>query len=161
MGGKTSKTEKLTKKQLQSLKEADKTTPEYSLGGRVFQGKVVDVYDGDTVKVVIFVDNQLCRYNCRLMNIDAPEMRPRKNVPGREKIIESAKRSRDYLRTLIPEDGIVYVEVSSKKEKYGRLLVYLYAPGEDKDINSIMVETGHAKSYDGGTKDSQNGMESN
>ena len=43
--------------QLEKIKNATKATPEFSLDGMTSLCKVVDVYDGDSIKVVFFVNN--------------------------------------------------------------------------------------------------------
>ena len=152
------KTEKLTRKQKRLLREADKTVSLFSLAGRCFDAKIVDVHDGDTVTVAMFVNGQLNTYQCRLSGIDAPELRPRRDVVGRDVIIANAQASRDYLSSLVPEDRMVVVKVSDEKEKYGRLLVTLYSRTQQQDLNTMMLESGHAQKYNGGTKDPYNGL---
>ena len=39
-------------------------------------------------------------------------------------------------------------------DKYGRILIKAYNNVNDKSINEIMVEEGHGRWYDGGTKNS-------
>ena len=51
----------------------------FDFNGYEAQVRIVDVYDGDTVKIVFpLTDNEperLYRWNCRLINIDTPEIR--------------------------------------------------------------------------------------
>ena len=41
--------------------------------------------------------------------------------------------------------------------KYGRLLGELFVDGEEKSLNDLLKENGHAYEYDGGTKKVFNG----
>ena len=85
----------------------------------------------------------LYKWNCRLINIDTPEIRTR-NL--REKVY--GKKVRDYLRKKILNK---IVTVSCKDfDKYGRLLVEIFY--EDENINNWLIDNGYAKIYDGGTK---------
>ncbi len=147
-----------------------KDVPEYSLNGIRTLGKVVDVYDGDTCKIIIVNEDKLLRFNCRLKFIDTPEMKPLKNKVNREIEIINAMRCRNKLIQLTTsceieiDDKLTKLQIKNllntnnkviniqchEFDKYGRLLVELY--NEDKSINKILVDEGYAKVYDGGTK---------
>ena len=127
--------------------DVDKKVKIFSYEGRKCEGKVVSVYDGDTVKIVFPLTDKeperLYKWNCRLINIDTPEIRTR-NL--REKAY--GKKVRDYLRKKILNK---IVTVSCKDfDKYGRLLVEIFY--EDENINNWLIDNGYAKVYDGGTK---------
>ena len=155
------------------LIESTYDVPEYSLKNISMEGKVVNVYDGDTVHVVFIINNQLVKYNCRLLGIDSPEICP-KNVPDktkRELEIASAIKSRDFLISQVtgitPEKDITKKAIKelcgkSKKlvwikcydfDKYGRLLVEIFLDKNNSvSLNKKMVLTNNAVEYDGGTK---------
>ena len=127
--------------------EINDAIKEFSLNGRKCEGKVVSVYDGDTVKLVFPLTEQepdrLYKWNCRLINVDTPEIRTR-NL--REK--EFGKAVRDLLREKIL-NKVITVHCQDF-DKYGRLLVELFT--EDKSVNEWLIENNYAKRYDGGTK---------
>ena len=145
--------------------------PEFSLNGVKTVGKVVDMYDGDTCKIILVYKNELMRFNCRLIYLDTPEMKPSKDKVNRDQEIKNAHRCRNKLMQLTTSCNCEIEQQYTKKEiksfidannkiitvqchefdKYGRLLVELYC-GE-KTANTILVEENFAKSYDGGTKD--------
>ena len=155
------------------LIESTYDIPEYSLKNLLMEGKVVNVYDGDTIHVVFVINNQLVKYNCRLLGIDSPEICP-KNVHDktkRELEIASAIKSRNFLITevtgLTPEEAITKKAIKelcgkSRKliwikcydfDKYGRLLVELFLNKNDPvSLNKKMVNANYAVEYDGGTK---------
>jgi endonuclease YncB( thermonuclease family) len=56
------------------LKKVDEA-PEFSLNYKVFLAKVCKVVDGDTVKAIIYLNNQFTRFTFRLNGIDTPETR--------------------------------------------------------------------------------------
>lgn len=155
------------------LAEATYAIPAYSLVNLSMAGKVVNVYDGDTVHIVFQINSQLVKYNCRLLGIDSPEICP-KNVTDkvkREQEIASAIKSRNYLITQVT--GIETADNLTKKDikelcarsrklvwvkcydfdKYGRLLVEIFLnANETVSINKQMVGKKLAVEYDGGTK---------
>jgi len=157
-----------------SLELATSDTPEFTLNNQILNGKVVYVYDGDTVHIVFKIDNKLVKFNCRLLGIDTPEIAP-KNIVDKElknQEILAAYKSRDYLisrvsNVLITKNKMNKNEVKkllSKStkimcvkcydfDKYGRLLVELFEDSNlVKSINQDMVDNKHALGYDGGTK---------
>ena len=110
---------------------------------RFLVGKVVKVYDGDTVWVA---SDAGTRHSCRLHGIDCPELRS--SCAGER---EAARAARDCLANeLLPKDGVVGVRVLSA-DKYGRLLVRL-STAECRDLSQELLSRGHAVEYDGGTK---------
>ena len=144
---------------------------EFSLNGIKTLGKVVDIYDGESCKIILLNGNVLMRFNCRLKFIDTPEMKPSKNKPNREIEIKNAIKCRNKLLQLTTSCNINLDDNLNKSQitklmklnnkvikvqchefdKYGRLLVELIV--NDKTANDILVEEGFAKSYNGGTKD--------
>ena len=125
----------------------DKKTKIFTFEGRTCVGKVVDVYDGDTVKIVFPLSDKeperLYKWNCRLINVDTPEIRT-KNL--KEKAY--AKEVRNHLRNKILNK---IVSVNCKDfDKYGRLLVEILY--ENENINTWLIENNYAKKYDGGKK---------
>ena len=145
----------------------------FSLSGQNKFGKIVDIYDADTCKIIFFLDNKIVKFNCRLNGIDAPELRQSKKNPNR--IIEKnkAKKARNRLIQLSTDVNIqidYHFNKKNKKElmdkntkilkiecsdfdKYGRLLVKLYDLENYNCINNILIEEGYAKHYNGVKKD--------
>ena len=147
---------------------------EFSLQGTVTKGKVVEMYDGDTCKIVLIYKNELMKFNCRLMHLDTPEMKPPRNKPNREEEIKNAIKCRNRLLQLTSscelslEDNKTKIQIKKlldknnkiitikchEFDKYGRLLVELLNEENDiKTFNDILIEEGMAKRYEGGTKD--------
>jgi endonuclease YncB( thermonuclease family) len=144
---------------------------EFSLAGQKLQGKIVDIYDGDTCKIVLIYDNKLLKFSCRLLGLDTPEMKPSKTKPDREKEILDAHKCRNKLLQLTTSCNCDINQILKKTEcaslllentkiitvechefdKYGRLLVELYVNGDN--CNNLLIKEGYAKAYDGGTKD--------
>lgn len=156
---------------LQTIKNSD--IPLMSLIGITTIGKVVEMYDGDTCKIVLMNNNKLEKYNCRLLGLDTPEMKPPLTKENRDVEIFNAHKCRNRLLQLITscscnidsiinkKDCVKLIDTNTKVikvecyefDKYGRLLVKLYPDNESvESVNQILVNENYAKSYDGGTK---------
>ena len=113
--------------------------------GKTIQGKVVSVYDGDTVKIIFPLNDTLYKWNCRLIGVDTPELRTKCSV---EK--QYGYKVRDFLRSKILNKVINVV--CGDLDKYGRLLVTLQCIGEECSVNQWLINNDYAFAYDGGTK---------
>lgn len=140
----------------------------FDLNGIEGNFKVISVYDGDTIVIIVPIKMQLYNTNSknelypnlfpndlinykirlRLIGIDTPEIKPLKNIKNREKHITKAEEARDYLASLI-KDKIIHVKFSNN-DKYGRPLAYCYI--NNSNLSDIMLDSKHAIPYNGGTK---------
>lgn len=136
--------------------------PEFlSLNNKIMDAYVIDVYDGDTITIVINLYNihtgkrQLYKWKCRLAGIDTPEIRTKNQL---EKI--SAQTAKNALESIC-----LYKIIKIKCgefDKYGRLLIWIFTRNllDNKMnksgkiyVNEWMIEQGYAKSYNGGKKE--------
>ena len=122
-------------------------------------GKVVKVYDGDTITVATPLDYTrapIYHFSVRLRGIDSPEIR---GSSTEEKA--AATKSRDALAAKILNQMVFLQNIDM--EKYGRVLadVYLEKSGsgpskghgaEKQSISEWMLENHYAVTYTGGTK---------
>jgi endonuclease YncB( thermonuclease family) len=110
------------------------------------RGKVIKVYDGDTITVCgRFYDNSpLYRFCIRLKGVDSPEIR---GNTQEEKV--SAIKSRDALSQLIL--GKIVVIKNHDCEKYGRILADVYI--DNIHVNEWLLQNHYAFPYDGGKKE--------
>ena len=110
-------------------------------------GKVIKVYDGDTItiasKVPGLYNSPIYKFSVRLNGIDAPEMRTKC-----EDEKEIATLARDALSEKIMGKEIRLENI--KTEKYGRVLCDIYL-GESH-LNQWLIDEKYALPYDGGTK---------
>ena len=110
------------------LNKCDKKTSKFSLDGLVKLCKVVDVYDGDTCRVVFKHNSNISKWNIRMNGYDSPEMRPSKKLENRDEIKKKAIEAKNYLKSLIMnENQFVYLKCG-KFDKYGRLLIFDWEP---------------------------------
>jgi micrococcal nuclease len=106
----------------------------------VQSGKVIKVYDGDTITIGAVLYDVAYRFSVRLDGIDTPELKG----PYQDKAI----LARDALSTLVMNQ-IVHLK-NLGNEKYGRLLADVYLG--DLHVNQWMKDQGHAVEYHGGKK---------
>jgi micrococcal nuclease len=110
-------------------------------------GKVIRVYDGDTITIASRVpglyNSPIYKFSIRLNGIDAPEMTGK---DADEK--EIAIKARDALTAKILGREIRLENIQT--EKYGRLLTDIYFG--NTHINKWMIEERYAVVYDGGKK---------
>lgn len=127
-----------------------KNTKWFSLRYLQTQCKVVDVYDADTITIILSIHNTFYKMKCRLYGIDSAEKRT-KNF--REK--NASNESTNWLKYLIL-DKIVWIDCG-KMDKYGRLLGNIYLEEEDlknknNSVNQQLINKGFAYKYDGKKK---------
>ncbi len=102
--------------------------------------------DGDTVDVdidlgfgIIYANQRL-----RLYGIDAPEQRTR-DLKEKEKGLAATA----YVNEIAPVGTRVKI-VTYKEGKYGRILaeIFIEVQGEERNLNSMLTEEGHATRYE-------------
>lgn len=110
-------------------------------------GKVIKVYDGDTITVASKLHNSsdetIYRFSVRLCGIDSAEMKSKNEI---ERL--HAVKARDALASIVLGKMVLLKNVST--EKYGRLLADVYY--NDICLNDWMLKNNYAVPYAGGTK---------
>ena len=136
---------------LEVLNEFDKKTPTFSLKDSFKMCKIVDVYDGDTVRGVFENNGVYNKWTIRMFGYDSPEIRPSRKLKNRDEIKRKAKESRDYLKSKILGKTIFLHCLDF--DKYGRVLGNIYSDEfGKKSINDHMIEMNYGYPYFGGTK---------
>ena len=116
-----------------------------------YKAKVISVYDGDTVTLMIDQGmKHFARVKVRLVGINTPEIRTTD--------LEEKKRgylAKNFLKDLI--EGKTVVVHTVKKGKFGRWLGVLWLYEEDmtelgQSLNDLMIQEGHAVAYNGGKR---------
>ncbi|WP_374035829.1 thermonuclease family protein [Bdellovibrio bacteriovorus] len=108
------------------------------LWAQITRIKVLSVHDGDTLTAVDVSNNT--RVKVRLMGVDTPEVDFMKETQG-----DVALAARDFLRSLIPADGIITLSEDSQIDKHGRILGRLL--NGKTDINLEMLKNGWGMIY--------------
>ena len=142
------------------LKCKDCNINNFSLKGKEFYCKVVNVYDADTCRAVFFLNGDLVKYTIRLKGVDSPEIRPPSSDKYRHFQITAAKQSRNRLIQLCTDCELkIESELSKSKiqklindnkkiikikceefDKYGRLLASLYTDIDRYSVGEINEE---------------------
>jgi endonuclease YncB( thermonuclease family) len=109
--------------------------------------RVIDVYDGDTIKVLMNYRGYIDQWTIRMNGYDSPEIKPAKNNPNRDKEKEAAKKSKEALMTHFKKH--IFIKIIGF-DKYGRVLAEAY--NGKVHINKWMIDNGYGYAYDGGKK---------
>ena len=115
----------------------------------IYSAKLVKVVDGDTADAMIDLGfNVWVKNRIRFMGVDAWESRTRNKE---EKVKGLAAKA--YVKDLLEnsDDGKFSI-ISHGKGKYGRVLGELFVKGEEKSVNELLKENGHAYEYHGEKK---------
>lgn len=104
--------------------------------------QIVKVVDGDTITVSLNGKNE----TIRIIGINTPEtVDPRKTVECFG--IEASNKAREYFKE---KDYKVYLEkdpTQGERDKYQRLLRYVFTDNGDSDYGLMMIATGYAYEY--------------
>ena len=113
-----------------------------------YGAKLVRVIDGDTADVMIDLGfDTWIKARLRLKGVDTWEKRTRDKAE-KAKGIKASAFTETYL-TL--NEGRFEIQ-SYGKGKYGRVLADIFIKGEETSLNKLLIENGHAVSYDGGSR---------
>jgi endonuclease YncB( thermonuclease family) len=134
-------------KKIEYLKSANNSIPEFSLNGYNTIAKIVDVYDGDTCKGVLYLDNKITKFTIRMSGYDTPEVRTNDDI---EKIYGIAAK---IIVSKMILNKLVYLKCG-KWDKYGRLLadIYMKTPKDIICLNDWIINNNLGIKYDGKTK---------
>ncbi len=111
--------------------------------------KVLSIVDGDTVKVIYHQK----RESIRLIGIDTPESKPNKKAmkdarrtrSDLDAMIAQGKKAKSFVKGLVKPGDYLSIEFDVRtRDKYGRLLAYLYLP-DGKMLNEEIVKAGYAQ----------------
>lgn len=137
----------LLKMKLQNYDE--KKAEWLNLKGKEQWSKCIEVVDGDTITVITKFKKEFVKVRCRLVSIDAPELKPKKQ--GRtersiEKEKQEALRSKEWLSSQIL-GKVIYTCFENEQEKFGRHLVNIKLTKKGESLNMKMIELGLATPY--------------
>lgn len=151
------------------FKDFDYKTPEFSLKGEKQYARVVDIYDGDTLSVVIrlFDQSSFFKFQARLQGIDTCEL---KSASARNK--ELARKARfKIIETLCPNNPLLTIDISKNDiksylskniivvwvecfsfDKFGRLLIDIFPTKDSQSLSDMLLSCRLAYPYHGETK---------
>jgi endonuclease YncB( thermonuclease family) len=147
----------------EDFKQYGGSTPSLSINGLKCYGRLIDVYDGDTVKVILPTFNSYYKFTIRLNGIDTCEIKSKdkilqdNGIKARDRVLElltnNKKNTKKDIKNLLESDVfLVWVECFDN-DKYGRILANIYKDkNETKSISEILLEEKLAYSYEGKKK---------
>ena len=134
------------------LEKCDSTTEYLQFNNHECLGKVVKIYDGDTVDICLPLPDtslsHIYKFRCRLDRYDSPEKRSKNPI---EK--EYAQKATDVLTDLILNKVVKVICI--KYDKYGRILCDIYHQKEDLtsvNVNQYMIDHHFGIPYNGRKK---------
>ena len=149
------------------FKQYGGSTPELSINGLKTYGRLIDVYDGDTIKVILPAFNSYYKFTLRLNGIDTCEMKSKQleikhyAIKARNKILElitnnTQVNTKKEIKELLESNVyLIWVECL-ESDKYGRVLANIYKDKDTISISDILLEENLAYKYSGKTKLSEN-----
>tara|TARA_Y200000002_G_scaffold377082_1_gene382058 strand:- start:1254 stop:1724 length:471 start_codon:yes stop_codon:yes gene_type:complete len=108
-------------------------------------GKVIKVYDGDTITLAAkpYENHPIYRFSVRLNGIDTPEIKTKVENEKKHALIARDALSERILNKIVRLENV-------ESEKYGRLLADVYL--DNDNLNEWMIEKNYAVKYAGDTK---------
>jgi micrococcal nuclease len=103
---------------------------------RVLEGPVERVVDGDTIRVLLGGRSERVRY----IGVDTPESRK----PGTP-VQCFAKRAAEANRRLVAGERVRLVLDVEERDRFGRLLAYVYRARDNRFVNAALVREGFAR----------------
>jgi micrococcal nuclease len=99
------------------------------------QGQVVRIVDGDTIRVRLGDRTERVRY----IGVDTPE-----SVKPGTPVQCFAKRASAYNARLVAGERVRLVLDAERRDRYGRLLAYVYRERDGLFVNAALVRGGYA-----------------
>jgi micrococcal nuclease len=99
-------------------------------------GRVVRVVDGDTVRVRLRDRTETVRY----IGVDTPE-----TVKPGEPVQCYGKRASDFNRRLVAGRRVELRFGSERRDRYGRLLAYVYVQGRERSVSGTLIARGYGR----------------
>lgn len=150
----------------EQYKQYGGNTPFFTLNGIKDYARVTEVYDGDTITIVMNISGSFLKFKCRMMGIDTCEIRS-KNPKNKELAIKARNRliqlitdkqvdetsKKKDVSSILEEDVYVIWVHCMEFDKYGRALIHCYkSPESLKSFSELLVEEKLAYKYEGDTK---------
>ena len=153
----------------EDFKQYGGSTPELSINGLKSYGRLIDIYDGDTIKVILPTFDSYYKFTIRLNGIDTCEIRSKDKVlqdnalKARDRLFElltnNKVNNKNDIKNILESDvHLVWVECCNK-DKYGRILANIYKNKDtEKSVSEILLEEKLAYKYEGKTKLSEDSI---
>jgi endonuclease YncB( thermonuclease family) len=150
-------------------REAINSIQIFNFDGQTFDGRVVDVIDGDTIVVIMNTTGAVFnKYHIRLVDIDVCELHSNLQVQSkriRSIVLEflmnktpsgtsEEKQERQQIREALVQTPCIVKVMCRRFDKYGRILAEVKRNFDGESVGEYLLSKGLAKPYSGGTKPS-------
>jgi endonuclease YncB( thermonuclease family) len=125
-----------------------KTVPKVPFHNQVIYAKIEEVYDGDTVKIIVLFGDMPVRFSLRILGIDTPEIKQGVGRLPEER--QAAVKVRDYVKSLFPSN-LAKICIRDWDKFGGRVLGDLYLQ-TGESVSDILIHGGWARPYQGEKK---------
>lgn len=127
-----------------------KTVSKVPFQDKIIFARIEEIYDGDTVKIIVLMGDVPVRFSLRIIGIDTPEI---KHADGRlPEERNAAIKVRDYIRSLFPKN-IAKICIRDWDKYGGRVLGDLFLE-TGESVAEILIHQGWARQYHGEKKKS-------
>ena len=135
--------------ELDRLESIDpKTVPKVPFQNEFKNARIEEIYDGDTVKIIVLFGDVPVRFSLRILGIDTPEIKQGEGRLPEER--QAAIKVRDYMRSLFPKN-IAKICIRDWDKYGGRVLGDLYLQ-TGESVSDILIHGGWARPYQGEKK---------
>lgn len=154
---------------IQKYQELGTNICEFSLKGKEFFARVADIYDGDTLTLIIPVENSFFRYSVRMIGIDTCEIKSKHlenkklAIRARNTLLKWVMKSRHIntdepytrkqIQDMLSSDVCLVWVKCDDFEKFGRILCNVYSdPSDIESFSERLIAEKLAYPYMGDTK---------
>ena len=134
---------------LEQLENLDpNVVPKVPMQNEIIDARIEEIYDGDTVKLIVLFGDVPFRISLRILGVDAPEIKRAAGKLPQEH--EAGVKVRDHMRSLFPKN-IAKVRFTDWDKYGGRILGDLFTPGGE-NVSELLIAGGWCRSYHGEKK---------
>ena len=135
--------------ELERLESIDpKTVPKVPFQNEFKHARIEEIYDGDTVKIIVLFGDVPVRFSLRILGIDTPEIKQGEGRLPEER--QAAIKVRDYMKSLFPTNT-AKICIRDWDKYGGRVLGDLYLQ-TGESVSEILIHGGWARPYHGEKK---------
>lgn len=152
---------------IENMDKCNLSTPEFSLKGIETYCRLVDMYDADTLTLIVPLFDHYYKFACRVYGIDTAEIKSK--LHEHKELAHKAKNkmlhycgvtsidlnrmyTRKEIQTILSEKVYLLWCKFDKFDKYGRPIVYVYDKENGTDLATLLLQENLANAYFGGTK---------
>jgi endonuclease YncB( thermonuclease family) len=125
-----------------------KTVPKVPFHNQIIYAKIEEVYDGDTIKIIVLFGIMPVRFSLRILGIDTPEIK--QGIGRLPEEQQAAVKVRDYVKSLFPSN-LAKICIRDWDKYGGRVLGDVYVE-TGESVSDILIHGGWARPYQGEKK---------